>query len=38
MEFALEGLHQCGLIAKEELVGGRSYRDTFEEMVRSFNS
>jgi magnesium chelatase subunit I len=38
MEFVLEGLHQCGLVAKQELVGGRSYRDTFEEMVRSFNS
>ena len=38
MEFTLEGLHQCGLVAKQDLVGGRSYHDTFEEMVRSFNS
>jgi magnesium chelatase subunit I len=38
MEFVLEGLHQVALVAKEELVGGRVYRDTFEEMVRSFNS
>jgi magnesium chelatase subunit I len=38
MEFVLEGLHQASLVAKEELAGGRVYRDTFEEMVRSFNS
>jgi magnesium chelatase subunit I len=38
MEFVLEGLHQASLVAKEEVVGGRVYRDTFEEMVRSFNS
>ena len=38
MEFVLEGLHQASLVAKEEVVGGRVYRDTFEEMVRSFHS
>ncbi len=38
MEFVLEGLHQHGLVAKEEVAGGRVYRDPFEEMVRSFNS
>jgi magnesium chelatase subunit I len=38
MEFVLEGLHQSALVAKEDMVGGRVYRDTFEEMVRSFNS
>ena len=38
MEFVLEGLHQEGLVAKEDQVGGKSYRDTFEEMVRSFHS
>ncbi|MEM7306421.1 MAG: magnesium chelatase [Planctomycetota bacterium] len=38
MEFVLEGLHQGSLLSKENLVGGRVYRDTFEEMVRSFNS
>ena len=38
MELVLEGLHQHGLLSKEEVVGGRVYRDPFEEMVRSFNS
>ncbi len=38
MEFVLEGLHRLALVAKEELVGGRAYRDTFEEMVQSFHS
>ena len=38
MEFVVEALHQGSLLAKEELVGGRVYRDAFEEMVRSFNS
>lgn len=35
MEFVLEGLHQNAMVAREELHGGRVYRDTFEEMVRS---
>jgi len=35
MEFVLEGLHQNAMVAREELVGGRVYRDSFEEMVRS---
>lgn len=35
MEFALEGLHQCSLVAKEELVGRRVYRDTMAEMADS---
>ena len=38
MEFVLEGLHQRALVSKEDVVGGRVYRDTFEEMVRSFNT
>ncbi len=38
MEFFLEGMHQNALLSRKELVGGRSYRDTFEEMVQSFNS
>ncbi len=35
MEFALEGLHQSSLLAKDEVVGGRVYRDMFEDMVRN---
>ena len=38
MEFILEGLHQSALLSREELVDGSVYRDTFEEMVRSFNT
>ena len=34
MEFVLEGLHQSALLAKDELVGGRVFRDMFEDMVR----
>ena len=34
MEFVLEGLHQSSLLAKDELSGGRTYRDMFEEMVK----
>jgi magnesium chelatase subunit I len=34
LEFVLEGLHQSSLLAKDELVGGRVFRDMFEEMVR----
>jgi magnesium chelatase subunit I len=35
MEFVLEGLHQNAMVAREELMGGRVYRDSFDEMVRS---
>jgi len=35
MEFVLEGLHQSSLLAKQELVGGRAYRDMLAEMARS---
>jgi len=35
MEFALEGLHQSSLVAKEELVGHRVYRDMMAEMAES---
>ena len=38
MEFVLEGLHRSALLSKLDVVGGSVYRDTFEEMVRSFNS
>ena len=34
MEFVLEGLHQSSLLAKDELAGGRVYRDMFEDMMR----
>jgi magnesium chelatase subunit I len=34
MEFVLEGLHQSSLLAKHEIVGGRVFKDMFEEMVR----
>ncbi|MDZ4771709.1 MAG: magnesium chelatase [Planctomycetota bacterium] len=34
MEFVLEGLHQGSLLAKNEMIGGRSYRDMFEDMVK----
>jgi magnesium chelatase subunit I len=34
MEFVLEGLHQSSLLAKDELVGGRVFKDMFEDMVR----
>jgi magnesium chelatase subunit I len=35
MEFVLEGLHQSSLVAKEELVGRRVYRDMMAEMAES---
>ena len=35
MEFVLDGLHQSALLAKDEIVGGRVYRDMFEDMVRT---
>ncbi|MEZ6037621.1 MAG: magnesium chelatase [Planctomycetota bacterium] len=34
MEFVLEGLSQNAMLAREQLVDGRVYRDGFEEMVR----
>jgi magnesium chelatase subunit I len=34
MEFVLEGLHQSSLLAKDEVVGGRVFKDMFEDMVR----
>jgi magnesium chelatase subunit I len=34
MEFVLEGLHQSSLLAKHEVLGGRVFKDMFEEMVR----
>jgi magnesium chelatase subunit I len=36
MEFILEGLHQSALLSREDLLGVSVYRDTFEDMVRSF--
>lgn len=38
MEFLLEGLHQASLLTREDLVTGSTYRDSFEDMVRSFHS
>ena len=35
MEFVLEGLHQNAMLAREQLVDGRVYRDSFEDMVRN---
>jgi magnesium chelatase subunit I len=34
MEFVVDGLHQCSLLARAELDRGRAYRDMFEEMVK----
>lgn len=34
MELVLEGLHQASLLAKDEIVGGRTFRDMFEDMVK----
>jgi magnesium chelatase subunit I len=34
MELVLEGLHQAALLAKDEIVGGRTFRDMFEDMVK----
>ncbi len=34
MEFVLEGLHQSALLAKHDVVGGRVFKDMFEDMVR----
>jgi len=38
MELVLEGLHQSSLLAKDEIVGGRTYRDMFEEMVKGLKA
>jgi hypothetical protein len=35
MEFALEGLHQSSLLARQEVVGGFAYRDMLAEMAQS---
>ena len=37
MEFVLEGMHQNSLLSKTVRLGGRSYGDAFEDIVRSFN-
>jgi magnesium chelatase subunit I len=34
MELVLEGLHHSSLLARDELVEGRVYKDMFQEMVR----
>ena len=34
IELVLEGLHHSSLLAREELVEGRVYKDMFQEMVR----
>ncbi len=38
MEFVLEGLHQSSLLAKDEVAGGRVFRDMFEDMVRGLKT
>ncbi len=38
MEFVLEGLHQNAMLAREAMLDGRVYRDSFEQMVRSLES
>ncbi|MCA8950735.1 MAG: magnesium chelatase [Planctomycetes bacterium] len=35
MEFVLEGLHQNAMVARQDLLDGRVYRDSFEDMVQS---
>lgn len=35
MEFVLEGLHQNAMVARQQLLGSRVYRDSFEDMVQS---
>lgn len=35
MELVLEGLHQASLVARNEVVGGRVYKDLFDEMAQS---
>ncbi len=37
MEFILEGLHQHSLLAKDEVIGGKTYRDMFEDMMQQFD-
>ncbi len=34
MELVLEGLHHSSLLARDQLVGGRVYKDMFQEMVK----
>jgi hypothetical protein len=38
MEYLLECLHQNSQLSRQEVVGGRTYSDPFEEMVRNFNA
>ena len=38
MEFVIDGLHQSSLLARNEVIGGRVYRDMFEEMVKDLES
>jgi magnesium chelatase subunit I len=38
MEFVLDGLHQSSLLARNEVIGGRVYRDMFEEMVKDLGA
>ncbi|HPF14459.1 MAG: magnesium chelatase [Planctomycetes bacterium] len=38
MEFLLESLHQAAMLSREDLITGSTYRDSFEDMVRSFNA
>jgi hypothetical protein len=35
MELVLEGLYLNAMLAKDELVGGRVYKDVFDDMARS---
>jgi hypothetical protein len=37
MEFVLDGLHASSLLAKDEVVGSRAYRDMFEDMVKDLD-
>jgi magnesium chelatase subunit I len=37
LEFVLDGLHASSLLAKDEVVGGRAYRDMFEDMVKDLD-
>jgi len=37
MDLVLEGLHQASLLAKDEIVGGRAFRDMFEDMVKGLD-
>jgi hypothetical protein len=35
MELVLEGLYLNTLVAKDELIGGRVYKDVFDDMAKS---